>query len=81
LLGVGRVESTDSFLLVIFEECLVKYRCLENGRLERTMSESNVASDWLKMLWKLVKCWELLLDIKQWEEHKFSVGFPSLKTV
>jgi len=29
LLGLGRVESTDSFLLGI-----VKCRCLENGRLE-----------------------------------------------
>lgn len=46
---------------------------------KNNVSESNVASDWWKMLWKLVKCWELLLDIKQWEEHKFAVGFPSSK--
>jgi hypothetical protein len=44
----------------------------ENGRLERTaLYASNFALNGRKMQQKLLKCQKLVLELIQWEEHKF----------
>jgi hypothetical protein len=44
----------------------------ENGRLERTvLYASNFALNGRKMQQKLLKCQKWVLEMRQWEEHKF----------
>jgi hypothetical protein len=46
--------------------------CQENGKLERTaLSASNFALNGRKMQQKLLKCQKWVLEMRQWEEHKF----------
>jgi hypothetical protein len=45
------------------------------------MSASNFALNWGKVLWKLYKCSQQLLESWQWEENEFLSGFSSSKEV
>jgi hypothetical protein len=48
---------------------------------KNSMSASDFASKWGKMLQENFKCWKGFLESTHWEEHKFLSGFPVSKMV